>query len=365
MRILNRYLSAEFLFSFVLTFVIFTFIMSIGAVFKVSDLLARGVSWQPVFKILASSIPSAMIFSVPISILTTCLLLFGRMSADGEITAMRCSGISLWRSLSRPLVVAGAMLAFCIFLNNELAPRSHYARREQVSRLTVESPTEFLDEGRFIEDFAGLTVYIGRRDGDTLRNIRIYDARTGDIKREIRAQTGVIRVATNGADLILDLFDVRVDPFSDERPGPAFCSRWSTVIPDALRVRQPAMRADDMTFGELWDRIHNLKGYYGHMDPEACAVQRMVLVVEFNKRLALSCACMAFVLLGVPLGIKAHRKESSIGVAISLGLVFNFYLFIIVAENLARFPAWRPDIIVWLPVLISVILGAWLMERGN
>jgi lipopolysaccharide export system permease protein len=365
MRILNRYLSTEFLCNVALTFLIFTFIMSIGAVFKVSDLLARGVSWRPVLLVLVSSIPSAMIFSVPISILTTCLLLFGRLSADGEITAMRCSGISLWRILSRPLIVAAALLAFCIFLNNELAPRSHYQRREQVSRITVESPTEFLDEGRFIEDFAGLTVYIGRRDGETLRRIRIYDERTPGIKREVRARTGVMRVATNGTDLVLDLFDVRVDPFSDDRPGPAFCSRWSTVIPDALRTRRPTMRADDMTFGELWERMRNPAAYYGPMEPEERAGQRMVFHVEFNKRLALSFACVAFVLLGVPLGIKAHRKESSIGVAISLGLVFNFYLFIIVAENMARYPALRPDLVVWLPVVISVLLGAWLMERAN
>ena len=365
MRILNRYLATEFLVSFGVTLLVFTFVMSIGVVFKVSDLLARGVSWQPVFQVLLTGVPAALIFSIPISILTSCLLMFGRLSADGEITAMRCSGIGLWQVLSRPMIVACAMLAVCIYINNDLAPKSHFARRLLVSQLGVESPMELLEEGRFIQDFAGLTVYIGQREGDQLRNVRLYDQRKKDVKREIRARSGTMRVATNGTDLVLDLSDVRVDPFSDDRPGPAFCSRWSTVIPNALRSRQPKKNQDDMNFAELWEGIRHPAAYFPELDAESLTAQRTSLAVEFNKRLALSFACVAFVLLGVSLGVKAHRKESSIGVGISLALVFNFYLFIIIAESLSKYPEVRPDFIVWMPVLIAVTLGAWLMERAN
>jgi len=95
------------------------------------------------------------------------------------------------------------------------------------------------------------------------------------------------------------------------------------------------------------------------------AKKKTLLAVEFHKRLALSFACFSFVLLGVPLGIKGHRKESSIGVAVSLFLVFNFYAFIIVAESMAKYPAVRPDLIVWMPVIISMVLGTVLMRRVN
>jgi lipopolysaccharide export system permease protein len=365
MKILNRYLATEFVVGFAVTLLVFTFIMSIAVVFKASDLLARGVSWRPVFQVMLTGVPAALVFSIPISILTTCLLLFGRLSADGEITAMRCSGISLWGVLSRPLVAAGAMLAVCVYINNDLAPKSHFARRQLVARLGVESPLELIEEGRFVRDFTGLTVYIGQREGDHLQNVRLFDQRKKGIKREVRARSGTMHVATNGTDLVLDLYDVRVDPFSDDRPGPAFCSRWATVIPNAIGSRKARKHGDDLTFGELWEGVRQTAVYYPELDAEALAAQRMALAVEFNKRLALSFACVAFVLLGVPLGVKAHRKESSIGVAISLALVFSFYLLIIVAESMAGRPELRPDFIVWLPVLIAVTLGAWLLERAN
>ena len=70
-------------------------------------------------------------------------------------------------------------------------------------------------------------------------------------------------------------------------------------------------------------------------------------------------------LLGIPLGIKAHRKESSIGIAMSLFLVFNFYLFIIIGESLAARPETYPHLVVWAPVLVSLTLGLFIMRRAN
>jgi len=79
----------------------------------------------------------------------------------------------------------------------------------------------------------------------------------------------------------------------------------------------------------------------------------------------LSGAAYVFVLLGVPLGVKAHRKESSVGVALALFLIFVFYLFVILAETLVKHPEFRPDLIIWVPVLICIELGIYLLKRFN
>ena len=106
MRIIHKYMTLSFLTTFLMTLFVFTFVMSIGIVFKVTDLLALGVSWKPILRILMSGLPTAMSFSIPISVLTACLLLFGRLSADGEITAMRACGIGLRQVIAGPLVVS-------------------------------------------------------------------------------------------------------------------------------------------------------------------------------------------------------------------------------------------------------------------
>jgi lipopolysaccharide export system permease protein len=356
---------SSILISFAVTLVVFTFVLCIGVVFKVTDLLARGVSFEPILRILLSGIPAALAFSIPVSILTSCLLVFGHLSADGEITAMKACGISMWQIVSVPRLLGLGLVIICIYINNELAPRSHYLRRVEVARLGVESPLELLEEGCFIQDFAGITIYIGRKSGNRLRNIIIYDLRNPKVSRQVRAVSGIVQKGENTKDLTLELYDVKVDPFLDDRPGALFCKKWPVVIKDALRTRTYRKKEDDMTLRELIDGILNVESRFPNLEEEDLARERMILMVQLNKRLVLSVSCYAFVLLGIPLGIKAHRKESSIGVAISLFLVFVFFLFIIVAESLAERPELRPDLISWLPVFISVTLGALLIARSN
>ena len=365
MRIIHRYILFSFLTAFLIGLVVFTFVMSIGLILKATDLLARGVAWRPILKIAMTGIPATMAFSLPLSALSGTLLLFGRLSADGEVTAMRACGIGMWRIASGPLAISMAFVAVCLYIHNDLSPKSHFARRSLKASLGVSSPVDILEEGRFIQEFPGLTFYIGQKKGDQLQDIRIYDLRTLGVKREIRAASGQVRPAESGNDLIIDLFDVRVDPFTDDRPGAGFAQRWSVRMKDALKRREYHKRQKDMSFGELVESIRNTAALFPNIDAEGLVQQRMSMMVELSKRLALSFSCFSFVLLGIPLGVRGHRRESSIGVAMSLFLVFNFYLFIIVAESLKGSSQFFPQLIVWIPVIISLLLGARLMSRAD
>jgi len=101
------------------------------------------------------------------------------------------------------------------------------------------------------------------------------------------------------------------------------------------------------------------------LNPDDLTVHRMALMVEASTRLALSFSCYAFVLLGAALGVKIHRKESSIGIAVALVLVFIFYFFIIIADSLVSFPKTQPYLIVWIPFVMAEAIGFYLIQRSN
>ena len=88
-RVLNRYLLIDFLKSFFLAVAVLTFVMYVGATVQAIDYMSRGISGALIMKIFALNIPFTLSFVIPISVLTTVLLHFGRLSADGEITAMK------------------------------------------------------------------------------------------------------------------------------------------------------------------------------------------------------------------------------------------------------------------------------------
>jgi lipopolysaccharide export system permease protein len=66
----------------------------------------------------------------------------------------------------------------------------------------------------------------------------------------------------------------------------------------------------------------------------------------------------------VPLGIKAQRKESSIGMAIAIATALIYYLIIILMMSLEKVPAAHPETFIWLPVAVCIGIASWLIPKN-
>jgi len=364
MKTIHKYIATTFLVSFVITLLIVTFVISMGVISRITDMLAWGVSWRPVMQMYLCGIPVAVTFSIPVSALTASLLVFGRLSADGEISAMKACGIGMWQIIVMPVVVSLVLMSICLYLGDTLSPRSHYKSRMIMATIGSDSALKLLEEGRFVQDFHGFSLFIGRKKGNEIFNVRINDMR-GKCKREIQAKKGVVRTDPITTNVVMYLEDVKVDPFSDDIKGPVFFAKWPLNIGNPIASGSYTPRQDDFTYIELVERIRHMAVYFPKQSVEELSRRKMVHAVELNKRLVLSLSCFAFVLLGVPLGVTAHRKESSIGIGISLLMVLSFYIFVIAAESIANRPELRPDLIIWMPVIIAVTVGTYLIDRTN
>jgi lipopolysaccharide export system permease protein len=401
MKTLKKYITYAFFWTFLSTLAVFTFVLSIGALFKLTPLVARGVSLAPIIRIFFNGMPTALAFAIPISAITATLLVFGRLSADSEITAMRACGISLWQITRWMLPVALLLLLACLYINSELMPQSHYASRTATARLGVINPVDLIEEGRTIREFDGLSLYVERKRGNELEQIRIFDQREQGRTREIKAERAVVSIPTNSNDIVLMLERVTIDPFSFESPGKADAARWPIRIEDARRSAVYRRRNKDLSMIELYtgakgtrEEARKLELQVALLNAEADAlnarrtntvtvippagvsfgngietrsdelrVRAMRMMVEFHKRLALSGACFAFVFLGIPLGVRSHRKESSLGIAMSLLAVFVFYMFLLLAEQLADYPKCRPDLLNWIPIVLALAGGIVMIRR--
>lgn len=86
---------------------------------------------------------------------------------------------------------------------------------------------------------------------------------------------------------------------------------------------------------------------------------------EIGSRLTLALACLCFVLVGIPLGIQSHRRQSSVGLGISLGVAGAFYFFCITAVSLSKKPELHAHWILVVPVVACLVLSAFLVSRND
>jgi lipopolysaccharide export system permease protein len=91
--------------------------------------------------------------------------------------------------------------------------------------------------------------------------------------------------------------------------------------------------------------------------------QLTILRTELSKRFSNSMAVITFVLIGIPLAITAQRRETSVGIGISIGVAFTFFIFIVLADNFKGNASLHPEILIWLPNIIYLILGGTLFYR--
>jgi len=350
-----------------LTLLVLTFVMCIMVLFRIADPIAMGGSVRLIVTIFLAGLPAALGFSIPVSIMTAALLTFGKLSANGEITAMKSSGIRMLQIMRQPMIFAALMSVTCLYLNTDIIPNSYATRRAALRELGTESPMQLIEEGRPIRDFPGITFYVGSKKDNELQDILIYQVQKGSPPRTIRAQHGTITASEDRQNLIIDLYDVRIDPFYDDKPGPGHASHFPFQIAldgsNSSDTTPKIKKKSDMTMDEIIEAMNNVSSFNKELPAEEQDRQHAVLTVEFHKRIVMALACFIFVLLGAPLATRTHRQETTVGIGISLGLVFVFYLFIIVAETMTKHPIIQPHLIPWIPIAMALFLGVRLIRR--
>ncbi len=374
MRTLNRYIVLDYLVIFLAALGLITFVMTVGALVKAVDLMSRGVSAALIVKFFFQNIPYILSFSMPISTLFSALLLFGRLSMDSEISAMKSCGISLWR-LAAPLILLSILFSgICIYINSEVAPVAKYSNKELLRTAGVEEPTNLLEEGRFINDFPGLMIYVGRKTGTVVKDVVAYELdKDGGVKRSVRAKQGDIVADNVNRLLTVKLYNVRIE--MPDAKDPHDVSKTTYVNAEyyplkldfhkMLKTKSTTLKPGYLRMGQLVDRIGNVERDFPMLSVPDRLIQKTRLVVEANQRISIAVGCFSFMLIGIPLGIKSHRRETSTGMVVSLGIVFAYYIFIVIAKALADYPLLHPNLILWIPLIAAQFIGLWLIRRSS
>jgi len=319
-----------------------------------------------------------LVFALPMGMLTATLLVFGRLSADHELTAVRASGVSLLSLVAPVLWLGLAASALAALINLEVAPRCRVGYKELLYELGVARPTSFLVENRYLTDIPGWTIYIGRRRSDTeFEHVLLYETRNDQLVRRVQARRASVTVDATERAIQFRLFDAEVftraiafgaelSPAAPETNQVAAAeSDWSMVffgetsLPLKFSSAHPMdsrPKISEMTFTQLLAEL---------AENQRRGIDPTPVMVHLHRQVSFSFACLGFTMVGIPLGIRGHRRETSFGIAAGLVLTVVYYSFIILGQSWETRPHLLPHLIVWIPNFLFQGLGAWLLWRGN
>jgi lipopolysaccharide export system permease protein len=377
MRTLHLYLTRQVLATLLMTVMVFSFVLLLGNALKeILGLIINGQAtlWLVVRGVLLL-MPFVLVFALPMGMLTSTLLVFGRFSADQELTAARAGGISLL-GLAAPILALSLLLSgLTAYINMEIAPRCRGAYKGLVVQAGMQRASAFITEDRFIDEFPGFVLYVGAKRGTNLHEVRILELDPkGKMLRHLHADRAEVIGNEAGQETALRLFQVSIYDFSEYRTH--HFGEW-TFEPGFLDERRSGrrLRYSEMTFGELRQQLHHLKTLAEERAPadaagsaEVMAIQEnltMPVRLQMHRQVAFSFASIAFTLVGIPLGVRAHRRETSAGMAMALILVMVYYAFVILGQSLQDYPQWFPHLILWMPNLLFQGVGAFLLWRVN
>jgi len=359
MNILQNYILKELVIGFLVAFLVFTFILLVGNLVKFAELvMTRGVDLVSALKLFLFLMPYLMKFTIPLSLLTSTILVFGRLSADREIVAMQASGIRLFK-LAFPVVVFSLLLSMgSILLNNQLIPKAHFSYRKLLKEIGTKNPTGILEAGTFIEGFGDYVLFIYEIDKNILKNIRIYQPQEGRAPRTIVAKQGEIITSPDKDTITLKLTEGTSDEPNPQNPDTFYKLNFKTYVINLklsnILQEEPSKKTKDMTLKELLQKI---KKY------EKEAINTAPLTTQIHKRLSMSFSSLVFVLIGLPLAIRTGRSEKSINFAVSMGIAFVYWILLSLGEALSLRGVLNPALAMWLPNIILFLAALLLIEH--
>lgn len=344
-------------------------------------IVSRQVPLGLVAQAFALLVPFVFVFALPMGMLTATLLVFGRFSADQELTAARAGGVSLVSLVTPVLLFSLLLCAISAPVNMYFAPHCRFSYIELRDRLRSEVLSRLqLPEGRYIKNFPGYVIFVEKNRNRELKNIIIwqYENET-NLVQSIRAASG--RFEVTNQDVTLRLFDAETVYHAGDL---TVHGREIEIKPDLNSTNKwrPELKVSDMTFNELRRELDKVE----HTTPGTNAIVNLTpanrdsakrellkqskelgepIRVLLHRQVAFSFACFGFTLIGIPLGIRVHRRETNIGIAIALGLVVVYYAFIVIGDALNTRPELAPHLLVWLPNFLFQAVGAVLLWRAN
>lgn len=364
MRVIDRYILGQLLVPFSFGLLLFGTLWLVQILMKMIDLfVTKGVAFSAVAKIFVYSMPVVLTTAAPMAVLLAVLVTVGRLSSDSELTAMQASGIGFGR-ISIPLIAFGLSVSLAVLgLHEYVVPRATYLREQTtLNEVVLVKPLPKIAKDVFFEGGKEFTIFVRSyaHRTETMSDVTIFQFQKDPVQgnslfpRVTEASQG--RLADGGWTFTKGLTQVlsREGALRDEI---GFGSWFYPVDPRYGRpVDEKPLSPREMSMSQLSRYIKEKE------DRGATALSEWV---ELRFKTAFPMASLFLTLMAAPLAIGKGRSGTSMGVGLSILIMFVYYILLGMGRTLGDSGYLPPLAAVWMPNLLLGGLGTMLLIRAS
>lgn len=362
MKIYDRYITGQIVRPMLAIVLVALAALLAERMLRVVDIV---VGWRGslvvIVEMLGYLIPHYMSLALPASFFIAILLVFGRLSRDGELDAMMASGLGLHRLL-QPLVKVGLVLLVVTAITQSwLQPYSRYAYRAAIYTLSSVSFQMLLRERLFVT-LGGTTYSVEglSRDRSSFEGLLLYDDRGEGRSVTVTAKQGRVVPPEGTGPLTLELQEgvqqfVPEASAPDEEPHGGTTLRFRNFTSD-LQGNEPGTfrpRGEDereLTLPELW----------ASLGEELDGIDDVEIESEFHGRVVRILSTLTLPLVALPLAIARRRARRSYGMVIGLALLVGYNQILQLGEGLADNGRISSLLGLWVPFMVFAAIGLTL-----
>jgi LPS export ABC transporter permease LptG/LPS export ABC transporter permease LptF len=362
--ILDEYVLREFLTTFVLVQVSFVLLMLIFTFFELlGDIIRNKTAFITVAEYLLNLGPNMIYTITPLSVLIAVLVTFGVLNRTNELTAMKATGISLYRVVV-PILIIATMLAISLFVFDEVylpsanrkqealrsvikgKPAQTFLRPDQQWIFGTQSPGkpgrifyyQFFDTDH--DRFANISVFEFNPDSFSMSR-RIF-ASSAHWEPQLQAwifEDGWERIFNGQSISNYRTFDVKTFPEISEAP---------------TYFKKESRQSSEMSFVELDRYIRDLR---------QSGFDTMRLRVQLNHKIAYPLITLVMAMLAVPFALSMGRRGSLTGIAVAIGMAIAYWVVAGTFEAMGNVNMLPAFLAAWSPDLIFGLAGGYLLLK--
>ena len=358
MKILKRYILQELALPFILSLLTLNFIFMGGYLVRAADLIiGRSVPLFDTLYVLLLAMPEMVSYTVPTSVLTAILIIFGNLSQNNEIRAIKASGVHMLYILMPVFVVAMGLSILMFVFNDQITTNAGFQLRRVTKQMLIKHPLAVIEAGRFVKLDDSITFRTQKLNGRKMEDIVAYENEGSDKPvRMIMAQRGELVTVPDKSGMQIRLYDGSISDTDKSSVQSIQFETYEFPTVSQDEVSKMKKKKRDLTLAEI---LIQLRG-----GEDQSKEDRRELKAAFHQRITFSLGCFIFAFVGAPVAILVRRGEIILSFGIAMAAACLYYILFVGAKTLAVEGIAPAVISFWFPNVLLLIVGGYLLRRA-